>query len=209
MRSINILFCLAISILMLDCHHNPIAPNSNSNEGALYPLSIGNYWKYKITIFDSTDARIPFTEEVDTVNADSILNGSIWYSIETITNTNQPGYNGSILYSNMNDGFNEYFGNDPLLIYKYPCEVNDVYTENNTFSDPISVINTQATVTSQAGNFSCIVYQFRYSSNIGFVYDDISVAKGVGKISEEYYYYNSSSQRVNLYSVDLYNYKIN
>jgi hypothetical protein len=213
MKLTNILFSITLSVLISACHNSPTSPITVPNTGTLYPLNVGNYWKYKITVYDSIDFQIQFTEQVDSIGTDSIINGNKWFSITTVTNSNRPGYNGINLYLNTGNGFYEYFvwapGNDSELIYKYPCQVGDVYKEYSISSNPVKVINMQSVVISQAGKFNCIIYEFQYESAVGSVYDDVSVAIGIGKIREEYFFYDSSMERVNIYTSDLYSYKIN
>jgi len=189
---------LAFCMLLNACHDNPTSATTSPQ---LYPLAIGNYWKYQLPTAP-VNQPMPVTEFID---RDTIFGGQHWFRIRS-DSLSQGGW-----FSNRSDGLILYSSDSssPLLVYKYPIHTNDKFFAFSS-NDTVTVVDDHRHITTKAGDFDCLVYQRR--SFIGGLsqvnYDDLYVAIGVGRVREEIYYYDSLMVRHSLGNADLIEYAV-
>jgi hypothetical protein len=150
---------LFLIIWIIGCKNNPAAPN-----GALefFPLTVGDTWYYRITdrLPDSLGGTTTKYQAM-LVDWDSTFDGKKWYYLIG-------EFDYFSLLSNMTEGI---WGIPPsggkkVLIYKYPCSVGEVYSQDSTrfmksYSKNISI---NEPITIDGKQYQTYHYQFYYQT---------------------------------------------
>jgi hypothetical protein len=160
-----------------------------------YPLSIGNSWKYAMTpsLLRNADSTV-----IESVSTDTTVNGEKWFFLSSPSGQRTRGSH----YRNRQDGtwvLSLFPHVDARLLYKYPATMNESYLALNSI-DTIKIVGLADRTDVPAGIFTCVVYQRKFwvlalDSTIQAYYTNVHVAPGVGKVKEEMFTYNQSSQK--------------
>ena len=156
-------FSLAVFyILLLGCSddNNITSPTVQTQE--IVPLSIGNSWTYQYTIYDTSGGIIYTSIDSFSVIADTVINGKKRFILST-----------GVMRWNNDFGFWIPMSPDSLLLYKYPANVGDEY------SNGLKVICKDSTFVLPSGTFKC----YGYSSPVAIDY----VSPSVGLVREVWY----------------------
>lgn len=172
----------------------PVAPASHQLE--IVPMKLGNTWTQSVRLFDTTGT--PFSAGTDSVavTADSMVGGEQWFLVRArgpeYLYGNVPGY-GMVL--KFFDGF--------VPVYRYPAAAGDSFrfTGNTSL---VKILATQECVTTEAGTFSCYVYEtIGYPDPNGILGGWRSVeyvCPGVGQVKKEFFQSTYSSATLSLSS---------
>ena len=94
--------------MLSNCEKN----ETEKPQDVIMPLEVGNYWKYILYDFDDNSESV----RVDSISADTLLNGEKWYFL----------YGTNAFFSNRNNGLWELVGFYPEeLLIKYPAKIGD------------------------------------------------------------------------------------
>ena len=180
MKNKKILYILILIVSIISFSNcskegNPVNNNNSFNE--IFPIAVGNVWKYHITGYDTSGNVVLDFVSSDSIKADTIINNTRWY----YTDKN------SLYYSVFPDGYYTYDqyqsdSNKISLTYKYPCNKNDNYSYWT-----VANIDTQITVSMKT--YNCILYKYRMKTKSNFSYYDVYIQPGVGKIKSVDYGY--------------------
>lgn len=177
---------LSLVLLFTYCKSDPLGPNNSQEKVTDYfPLSIGNYWVYKVYSADST---LKFTDnkEIDSmyVQKDSIVNAKVYKVVKS-----------SFLYETLllRDSSNyliTHLGKKLLTVNKTDEILSQTFYPTNdlTFILSFKMKNTDSTCSVPSGNFlSKYVIGTLSSSKANSHYKDRKVfyaySKGIGMVS--------------------------
>lgn len=175
------LFFLA-ALTLFGCDSNA-SPSANNTGGQIVPLKIGNYWHYRLTLFDGLAEVVKGVQENYTrVVRDTIIAGERWYVLLKTFGTTPPD-SGEVFATNRSDGYYELFVTTPQLKIPYPANSGEKFVRRYTtpaeFIDSIYVGSTDTSVTVPAGTFS--TYHYRHVVSYGDTYySDNYYVPGVG-----------------------------
>jgi hypothetical protein len=180
----NSLYIVCVFILIIvftSCNDNSSNPNSNSSE--IYPLKIGNYWKYHSKLFYPSGEIYEQDTMLAKVVSDTIINNEKMFSMLTVVNE----YTAQLFYLNKSDGlyiYNFSNNNKLMLAYKYPGTKGEKYYFELSDEDMI-IEETDISYTTPAGTFKC----YKYTLIDNEIYDKFVyyLAPGVGLIATEIY----------------------
>jgi len=153
----------------------------------LFPLKHGfAIFNYKVQNFDSLGQTYDTSSTIESVGPDTLLNGRRLYQYFGLVSLNLIDSQFFLLTGS--DGIYQYVTpqDTAYLLYKFPAQVNDVYT---SFRDTITVEALNQSITTDAGSFNCIVYKQRtnlyYGSSPKYWWLTTYVAYGIGKVRYE------------------------
>ncbi|MEE9190461.1 MAG: hypothetical protein V3U16_06795 [Candidatus Neomarinimicrobiota bacterium] len=137
----NLVFIIAVLVILVSCKKNPTSSNQNDY---LIPLEVGNSWSWRVEPYDrdQDDDEIYFDLQItDTMS----LQGDIWYG------------NGIHYFRNDNIGFwQTHTAYDTIwLVFKYPASSGEIWSNGES-----TLINTKASIN---GFDNCYLYQESYS----------------------------------------------
>lgn len=161
-------------------------PVDNPVDSVLYPISVGNYWKYKIYTYSSGEILPGLTDSLE-----------MTIDEEIIVNIDGRTYNGGVqtrrfgentyaearwIYANMNDGL-YYLGGiaekdtifQKFLYLKYPVKQGETWKVPYMYYDLVNerfefkqdstleytCISTNERIDTEIGEFRCVVYHFK------------------------------------------------
>lgn len=202
-------------LLFIACSKD--SPTDSTANNILMPLTIGNYWKY--ADIDSTR----FTDKVQyytiRVNRDTLINDIKYF----IINRDSSIINYQSLMLNRENGLNSVSDSGkPYLVYKYPVQVGEVFINGfDTRLTNIKVISIDTLVKTNAGNFRCVHYQVKDTSDMlddlgnynGKFYSTIDnyFALNVGMVKESYEWvvkYTSNQEYIHRFRRELVEYSV-
>lgn len=148
------------------------------NKPVIQKLNIGNYFKYRLQIWDQEKNIVIITYDDMEILRDSLIDGVLWYTADKEGTTWQANKPDGLHFMEVRDRktVKEY------LRFKYPASVGDTYTADTIFWIVASV---DTTIQVAAGKFRCYHYQgivqglkgyFEnrfYCPEIGFIKQDI------------------------------------
>lgn len=219
-KKTNLIFFLLPLWIATNCSDNIVDPPPAV---LFYPLSIGNSWDYNYQYFDSLENILDQHTIQEIIINSFVKDGAILYQYDSPLNMPGPGGIEPIyLYKHGLVGLHELILNDTvslegtdILLYKYPCSKNDIFTNGRNDYDTTYVVSLNDTIDCEAGTFSCIVYRNLIKDYIDSTltrvvgYIDTYVAYGVGRIAYESFLINSKGQFYKSLFITLNNYNIN
>jgi hypothetical protein len=136
----------------------------------------------------------------DSIDVEVVIGSQKWYRIRSIGM--------SSYYTNKNDGLYISLdsGNTSKILYKYPASLDETIISQ---SDTTKVISLHTLVETQAGKYDCIVYKKRQLQNSFWIYDNISISNGVGKIQTEFLASLDQKKFYKIGLIELKEYRIN
>jgi hypothetical protein len=169
-RSVLILL-LFLSIIFTTCEDSVSTNNEVLNP--IVPLEIGNAWSHRIEWFDSTGNLTQTFYDSSAIISDTIIQNERWFIWSNIART---------ITTNRKSGYWYRFGNTSYLVLKYPIKKGETYkygNDPNIYLD-VTVLAIDSVISVPAGDFSCIIYEWRnsygplssiecYAPNIGMV----------------------------------------
>ena len=185
-------FHIAFSLLFaLSCQETPLQPGETRD---LIPLSVGNYWVFEQTNYDSL-GNMTSIEPHDTIEivGDTTIGGIIWsykyYLGVLLAYRNSPAGILIRLVSKNSDA-------TVKLIYKFPAEITDTYPYPVVWFgvSPTRLVDSlyqcfvmarDTLVTVPAGSFQC--YKYRYIDIGGPYLHDVYIAPEHGWVKTETY----------------------
>ena len=182
----------AVSFLSFTgCGDDPVAPAAKKK--SIWPVGVGSYWVYESDLGEVYEMGIAGTTTVT-------YNG-VNYKVSVLrpydTDTGEPIDEFGTYLRNASDGLwyygEEYFdGSDTytwltrIRLLKYPVQAGDSWEidiESETAT--VTCVSTGTDFTTPLGDFSCIVYQFEWSSEPGS-HDLWYCVPNVGRVGIEY-----------------------
>lgn len=180
-RILNVISFILISISIVTCEY----PTESLENSVLQPVTVGNYWYYKIYQYSSgeilpglTDSLLETIDEEITVD----IEGKTYKGGVQSRRFGKNSYEEARwIYANLNDGL-YYLGGvaekDTILFkslyLKYPVKQGQTWQlpyvyyhrgkEQFVFTDSTTeytCLSTKKTFSTEAGEFNCIVYHFR------------------------------------------------
>ena len=173
-RVFYLLFIFLIFTLT-ECSKN--SPTSPDNFKELWPLKVGNFWKYvKSTNLDSSFWKLEVigTKKIQDEEVQVVL----WENLKE-------NYRDTILYRSEDDGIYGFEKGKKFLLFKYPVKTGDKWSFVE--EGEVKCISTNTQIQTPAGKFSCIVYQFsrKEEDNTLKIYLNVYMHPGVGWIASE------------------------
>jgi hypothetical protein len=206
MLNTRILLISFLVILIGSCRDGPV---SSGQAGVLYPLKVGNYWKYARTNYDSS-GNVKDTAVLGySIDRDTVINGETWYPIiETFQQNSHLDSYQSMLYTNRVTGLCVSYdkGKTSRVFYKYPAQLGDISIQG---PDTTKVLALQQLVQTKAGDFYGIVYQRTSSRFIKSAYIISTVSQSTGWIKDEGFVSRDPIPPLLLYTDELFEFKIN
>lgn len=150
-----VLISVVLVLVFSSCKYddNIITPPKRSSKNEIVPLSVGNYWKYKFTDYESSNPTIRYSEEH--ITQDTIIDFQEYFVLE------QVGFDNKMFSFNDNSGYNQIpniFDFNFGMYVKYPAQVGDEFYYNQ-FVDSVKIISINKKITVPAGTFECYHYQ--------------------------------------------------
>lgn len=169
MKKINLLSILILLLIsLISCGESTVnEPPKKSNKNEIVPLSVGTYWKYKYTDYDTINPKISFSEE--RITKDTTINNVKYFVLEKLFSKNK-----SFCYNDNNGYFQN--SKDYNVFVKYPAQVGEIFYMN-PYSDTVKVISVNQKITVPAGTFECYHYQS---------FDTIPRTENNGVVREKY-----------------------
>ncbi len=191
----NIFILILLSLISFSCssENNPVA-NSGKNTD-IYPLQVGNKWKYLIINYDSNSNPTDSAYANYEIRNYYEYKGAKWFEMGTFN-----------LFSHQSDGIWHMYVQqpeevEPALIYKYPTYDGDTYFN-------YKVISMHKIV--RIGTKYYITIQYRLNIFQGpFEYDDYYLCRGIGLVESRRVKKNSKGKDYVYYKKILLNYTIN
>ena len=212
MKSIFVLFLL----ILCGCGESetPNEPSHNYDAKEVWPLAIGNYWKFlKINYAWPSP---PDTYETY-IEKDTILENERVFVFHDYSNSIDKEIHS---YVNREDGFHYLIYNTEIkksedrFILKYPCKVGEIYNKTNEYNY-IIVANTNLDVMFENSVQKGILYIYNEIDSIhdgtyDYIRDSIVVIPGIGIINNKTYRSKHDTNSMELASERiLIDYKIN
>ncbi|MGA9292291.1 MAG: hypothetical protein WBV81_06845 [Ignavibacteriaceae bacterium] len=174
MKSLLIFLLISFTLFMLSSckkSNNPVGPSETQQQ--IWPLKIGNTWGYHVVIFDSTGKISNYGNTSISISTDTAASNETWYKI----------YNSStgVYYTDRSDGLWMMSNGLQTILYKYPCNVGDVW---HFFADSVIVASKDTIVNTSLNKYTCYLYRIFYNGKP--VVDDY-LSPGVGLVAEDYY----------------------
>ena len=202
-----------LSLGLFSCNDNTTEPPSGTS---FYPLSVGNNWIYDSWSYDTLGVLINQWQFTDSIPKYVLSEIGVIYNIKSPLRFyhNEDYYlqlksNGlHFLVTSVSGNF---IHND-ALIYQYPANKNDFFTNGRYNQDTTFVVSINDTVICEAGQFSSIVYQVfnkEYISNTEFRilgYSNTYVSSGIGKVKYELFQLRSDNEYVKTFEYSLNSY---
>jgi hypothetical protein len=180
-NSIYFLYSLFCLVIFSSCNDNGSNPNPVSNE--IYPLKIGNYWKYNTKILYPSGEIYKQESFITEVISDTTIIGLKMFLLTTEVNDTSVQF----IYTNKSEGlyFYNFLNNNKFtLAYKYPGLKGEKYYFEISDEDML-IEDTDYSYTTPAGTFKC----YKYTLIASEIYDKFVyyLAPGVGLIAQEIY----------------------
>jgi hypothetical protein len=172
-----LLLILLLSILCTACEDS--VPPNGEVLNQIIPLKVGNEWTLRIQWYDSSGTVTNVHYDSFSIARDTIIQNERWFIWSNIART---------IATNRQSGYWYRFGNSSYLVLKYPVRKGEYYNygEGPDIYLNVTVLSIDSVISVPAGDFSCIVYEWRnsygplssiecYAPNIGMVcYDRYS-----------------------------------
>lgn len=165
-----------VAVFAVSCSDSPV--NTNDNAKQIWPMEVGNYWKYKVySVYKGTEK---FMYDLDYYISGKItISGSEW---SVISSGDRPA---TTIYINKPDGL--WFDrldtikkeNTPELHikYKYPTKAGDIMLWGE---DTVTTAALNISVEAPAGKFKCVHYFARINHE-----DNFYVCPGIGLVKHK------------------------
>jgi hypothetical protein len=177
LKKSNSILIIFLSIIFTTCEDSVTTNNEVLNP--IVPLEIGNVWTHRIEWYDTTGALTHTIYDSSTIVSDTIIQNERWFIWSNIART---------ITTNRKSGYWYRFGDLSYLVLKYPVRKGETYKYGNgpDIYLNVTVLSVDSVISVPAGDFSCIVYEWRnsygplssiecYAPNIGMVrYDRYS-----------------------------------
>lgn len=197
------------------CKDESVNPPGNST---FYPLNVGNSWVYNSKTYDSLGVLINESQFEEKLPSTVLKDGQSVYEYDS------PLYyvhNDKRYLQLKSDGLHILLGSlsgtvwyDESLRYKYPCVINDFFTNGRNGTDTTFVTSLSESIVCEAGTFDCIVYKNLYKEDdgtslkvVGYGYDYVSFS--IGKVKSELYLINNNQQYIKSFEYSLKSYSVN
>jgi hypothetical protein len=201
---VNINHAITIALVILCCAGCTDNSTNIVNEGQFYPLTVGNYWKYKTISYDSAGGN-PVTGSsiwLEKVISDTLMNGERWSYVMS----EQDSFAYAVPFCNTNEGVKTGWGDTPLLRYKYPAKKNDAFKYGR---DTVRVIAVDEPVSTLLATFNCIVYrQLLDPHPQGWIYLTTYISPGIGKVKMEVSVTTDSATYIKRLELSLFEYYV-
>ena len=155
-------FLFMLCFILSSCKDESNIVNPPIETIEIVPLNVGNSWSYQTTVYDTLGSVVSTTIDSFSVASDTLINGKKYFNLST-----------SVLRWNNTVGFWMTTPSDSLLLYKYPANVGDEY------SNTLKVICKDSSIVIPKGTFKC----YGYSGTVAIDY----VSPGIGLIKEEWF----------------------
>jgi hypothetical protein len=169
---------LILALLLTSCNDEPSGP---SGGGIFFPLSMGNSWSYRYTMYDSTGGVRDTVTVTEFVDGEFTVNGTRWCSI---MDPMAWFFGIRPFYANLQGGL--YVSLDSAKTserkYKYPAAMNEAVVQNG---DTVWIAGTAITVLVPAGTFTCVQYQKRFIREGLYFTENTYIAPGIGIVKTE------------------------
>ncbi len=134
------------------------------HEAVILPLEIGNYWRYKITLYNEDNKSKEESEQLYTIIDKISINEEIWY----IQDQGLPPPSVLTYLTNRNDGLWQKStpNSEPLRITQYPVVYDKSFkvgsffnpSENKYYDIKREAVSVNNLINTQAGRFKTICY---------------------------------------------------
>ncbi len=158
-----IFFCFLISCFFVSCKNENKLVDPPIDTSQIIPLKIGNSWIHQVTQYDTLGNVITTVPETTLVISDTVINGKHAFLFSS----------GDVFWNDDSGFWMKLYQKSPILVYKYPANIGDYYSNN------LTVICKDSLILSPKGSFKC----YGYSNSIGMFY----ICPGIGLIKEEYF----------------------
>lgn len=188
----RILFISIAGIIILiiqGCSKTATSPEQDKpdvKKPQLFPMAVGNSWKYQAISYDTTGQDAITGPAVLDIPRDTVVSNETWYYSSA---------HGTIYWVTRSDGlwrwenpFNA--ANTPSLYLKYPTSVGDtIITRKTPYSKTVTTtVSLDSLVETDTGNFYCVTYrQSNYSGDTLKTEEYLYYALGVGWVADEVY----------------------
>jgi hypothetical protein len=183
-------------IVISSCGDNGTSP---SVDGEIWPLKVGNYWKFDVFGYDTLGNVSGTGSATYSIVSDTMINNEKFYkmNVEIDDETEDPAW-----LTNRADGVYSYELKQIEIIIKYPATKGEKFDAKGGIT---TLENTNYNYETTIGNFSCYQYTILSSYHKDIVY----FKPGVGHVAEEMFRNTESSRLYLAYKLVLKEYKVN
>jgi hypothetical protein len=195
MKIKNLSYIFLLFVIVLICCND----DEESSNNYIIPTSIGNFWIFKVSYFDTLGNVTNCDTSKIEITRDTIINGDIWFELET------KGF----YVRNFSDGIYGFYKDKRKLIVKYPVKTGDFFI--NSTDDTTYVIESNISINVPKGKFNCVEYKSLYTGgdNVLRAITIVFLSPGIGNVKIEYYEITKSGRLFKNNISELIDYKIN